>query len=674
MRHFGPGHSIPLIWMKDRSGYCMILANANRQKMNCGERIFTEAVLSSIPGLLYLYDDQEKLIRWNKQHETLTGYSAEELSHIHLMDWYRGEPEEAARIDAAIKRIVEQGYAQEEAKLVTRSGKRIPFYHTAVSVEIDGRKYFVGIGIDVTERKRAEEALRTSEERFKRLLQNSNDMFVVMDAECIQNSIGGPVERILGYKPDELIGTNGLEYVHPDDLDSVGKVLAEVMKQPGVILRVECRLRHKNGSYVNVESVGSNLLHVPVVKGIVLNNRDITERKNAERETVRLQEQLQQAMKMEAVGRLAGGIAHDFNNLLTVIAGNVELIQMDVNCSDPLAPYLNEIFNATESASSLTRQLLAFSRRQIIEPKVINLNDLIESLHKMLTRIIGEDINFQKVLSQDLGSVIIDPGQFEQVMVNLAVNARDAMPEGGRLLIETANVELDENYCSQHPQIAAGNYVLLAVSDTGHGMNEEVKKHVFEPFFTTKPKGRGTGLGLATIFGAVKQAGGAIEVYSEVGAGTTFKIYLPKIEKPADKLAKGKSSPNLVQGNETVLIVEDEASVRDLALRMLKRLGYKVLHASNGGEAFMLVEKSAERIDLLMSDVVMPGMNGRELAKRLLKLHPEMKVLFTSGYTENVIVHHGILEEKLNFIGKPYSIQALARKIREVLDQNQSDK
>jgi two-component system, cell cycle sensor histidine kinase and response regulator CckA len=514
---------------------------------------------------------------------------------------------------------------------------------------------------DITVRKRAEEALRASEERFKRLVQNSNDLIIVSDEKGIQTAISGPLEKMLGYSPEELMGTSVFDRIHPDDLEIVLKIFTEAVQEPAATRRVEYRYRHKNGSWSAMETVGSNLLHDPIVKGIVLNIREITERN-------KLQEQLQQAMKMEAVGRLSGGIAHDFNNLLTTIAGNVELAKMDLNPSDPLRQNLEEVYKAAQSAASLTRQLLAFSRRQIIEPKVLDLNDLVSKLQKMLGRLIGEDISLQTVLAKDLGSARVDPGQFEQVLVNLAVNARDAMPDGGELLIETKNVELDELYCLHHPHVHPGNFVLLAVSDTGHGMGEEVKQHLFEPFFTTKPKGRGTGLGLATIFGAVKQARGSIEVYSELGKGTTFKIYLPQIAEKAEKLIQEKPAVGLPRGDETVLLVEDDVSVRDLALMVLKRLGYKVLHAINGGEAFLTLENYQGRVDLLMTDVVMPGINGRELAQKLLKLQPGMKVLFTSGYTENVIVHHGVVEENLNFIGKPYSLQELAKKIREVLD------
>jgi len=340
---------------------------------------------------------------------------------------------------------------------------------------------------------------------------------------------------------------------------------------------------------------------------------------------------------------------------------------MDLNRHDPLYGTLAEINKAAMAASGLTRQLLAFSRKQIIEPKVLNLNDLITNLTRMLSRLIGEDILLETVMDPELGSVKVDPGQFEQILVNLSVNARDAMPEGGKLLIETQNAFLDKTYTLHHPYVIPGPHVMLTVTDTGHGMTTEVKRHIFEPFFTTKPKGRGAGLGLATIYGIVKQAKGSVEVYSEENVGTIFKIYLPRVDEAPEKIAKDVTRQELPTGTETILLVEDEPIVRDLAIKLLKRLGYHVLHAENGGEALLLAEKYTETIHLLLTDVIMPGMNGRQLSERVKLIHPEMKVLFTSGYTENVIVHHGMVEQGIQFIGKPYSPIALAKKIREIL-------
>lgn len=393
------------------------------------------------------------------------------------------------------------------------------------------------------------------------------------------------------------------------------------------------------------------------------------EHQRADTEREKLQAQLQQAMKMEAVGRLAGGVAHDFNNLLTAIIGNIFLAQGKLPPSHPAAGYLKEAIKAAERSTALTQQLLAFSRKQMIEPKILSLNDLIADLNVMLVRLIREDIKIRILPGKALGSVNVDAGQFQQVLVNLVVNARDAMPSGGTIVIETSNAELDDDYCARHPYVKPGKFVMLAVSDTGHGMGEEVKEHIFEPFFTTKANGRGTGLGLATTYGAVKQAGGSIEVYSEVGVGTTLKIYLPRVRRETSKSVRDDQAKTVQGGHETVLLVEDEEIVRDMCVKVLDEWGYKVLQAADGNAAIALSGRYKERIDLLMTDVVMPGMNGRELATQLISCRPEMKVLFTSGYTEDAIVHHGVLDDEVSFLGKPFSPSVLVKKIRQVLDE-----
>ena len=521
---------------------------------------------------------------------------------------------------------------------------------------------------EITERKHAEAAARESEHRFQRLVENSNDIIAVIDARGAYLSIGGPLKSILGYDPEELLGRDGFALIHPADSAATACALARALAAPGVTHRVENRCRHKLGHWVDLEVVGINWMHDPVIRGVVLNIRDISARKRAEQERTTLQAQLQQAMKMEAVGRLAGGVAHDFNNLLTVITGNVELAGGELAPADPLSQYLAEIAKAAESAASLTRQLLAFSRRQLIEPRTLNLSELVENLRKMLHRLIGEDIELRTRLAADLAAVKVDPGQFDQVVVNLAVNARDAMPGGGRLTLSTANVALDEAYCRRHPDVKPGRYVRLAVQDTGQGMSPDVQQRLFEPFFTTKPKGRGTGLGLAVIFGIVKQAGGSIDVESEPGQGTTFNIHLPCCDGPAETITPATVSADLPRGHETILLVEDETSVRELATTMLKRQGYHVLTAANGDDALTLAAQHPERIDLLLTDVVMPGMNGRELSERLLQFRPELAVLFASGYTEDTILRHGVRGGTPHLLAKPFTLHALAHKVRQVLD------
>ena len=377
-----------------------------------------------------------------------------------------------------------------------------------------------------------------------------------------------------------------------------------------------------------------------------------------------------QSQKMEAVGTLAVGVAHDFNNLLTTIIGNAELVSMDLAKNNPSYERLNEIIKAGSSAASLTRQLLAFSRKQIVQPVVLDLNTVTANMDRMLQRTIGEDVPLQTLLDQDLGVVSADPGQMEQVIVNLAVNAKDAMPQGGKLILETANVDLAENYFENHGvESVPGPYVMLAVSDTGSGMDKETRARIFEPFFTTKDKGKGTGLGLSTVYGIVKQSKGYVWAYSEPGCGTTFKVYLPRVEGDAVLLQEEKAPKVKLMGSEMVLIVEDDAALCKLIRNVLFSRGYHVLEAKNGQEALRIAEAHKGPIHLMISDVVMPRMSGRELAQRLHPLRPEMKVIYMSGYTDNAIVRHGVLDPQLVFMQKPFTPQALARKVREVLDQ-----
>ncbi len=612
---------------------------------------------------------QRRKIQWaNHAFARMFGYDPHELLDADTSVLY-AHPDDYERLGRdSTPRLASGEVYQTEAQMKTREGKRMWCSLTGRALKPpDTDAGIIWELQDISERHQSTIALRESEERFRKLVQYSSDVIVVADEQGRQLSVYGPASAPLGEARDPALGTPVFEHVHPDDLQGVQAMFARIAGRTGATGRAECRCRQHGGEWIPTEVVATNLLHDPTIRGIVISLRDISERKGAEQERHKLLEQLQQAMKMEAVGRLAGGIAHDFNNLLTAIVGNIELARLDIAPSDALTVYLDEAHKAAESAGSLTRQLLAFSRKQIIEPKVINLNELIESLRKMLMRIIGEDVALQTVLAQDLGAVRVDPGQFDQVLVNLVVNSRDAMPDGGRLVIETANLDLDHEYCRFHPDVTPGEYVLVAVTDTGHGMDEPVKKRLFEPFFTTKPQGRGTGLGLATIFGAIKQAGGTIDVYSEAGLGTTFKLFLPRVGEPAQALPCRDRPLNLPRGNETVLFVEDEASVRELTRSLLARLGYEVLLATNAGEALSLAQYHGERIDLLMTDVIMPGMNGRDLADRLHALHPDLRVLFTSGYAENIVVHRGIVDERVHFIAKPYSLQTLALKLRTVL-------
>ncbi len=390
---------------------------------------------------------------------------------------------------------------------------------------------------------------------------------------------------------------------------------------------------------------------------------DITERKN-------LEEQLLHSVKMEAIGRLAGGIAHDFNNLMTSVIGYSDLTLMRIGTDDPLRRGIEQIRKAGQSAAALTNQLLVFSRKQVLQPKVLDLNCVIADIEKMLRRVIGEDIIVVSELSPGLRRVMGDPGQIEQVIMNLAVNARDAMPLGGKLTIETQNRYLDEAYAQQHVDVQPGDYVMLAVSDSGIGMNEETRSHIFEPFFTTKEKGKGTGLGLATVYGIVRQSGGHIWVYSEPGQGTCFKVYLPRVDADSGRPNRGPVNCEVVRGkSETILLVEDDDCVRDLASTCLRVSGYMILVARNGEEALRIFKENEQSILMLITDVVMPGVSGRDLAQIMRPLSPGLKVLYMSGYTDDAIVQHGVLEAGVNFLQKPFTLEALASKVRQVFDE-----
>ncbi|HXF96086.1 MAG TPA: ATP-binding protein [Gemmatimonadales bacterium] len=413
--------------------------------------------------------------------------------------------------------------------------------------------------------------------------------------------------------------------------------------------------------YPDGKKIWYDLRIQPCAEGVSVLSLDITERRRAE-------ERLREAQKMEAIGRLAGGVAHDFNNVLTAIFGYVELMFEDLAEHNPARRDLEEIRKAAQRAAGLTRQLLAFSRQQVLDPVVLSVNELVEDIDKMLRRLVGEDVELRVSLARDAGNVRADAVQLQQVLMNLVVNARDAMPTGGKLLIETANAELAQQYADGDRLVAPGPYVMLAVSDTGVGMDAGIRARIFEPFFTTKERGRGTGLGLSTVYGIVKQSGGYIWVYSEPGRGTTFKVYLPRVDAPAQVPARAAEVGGSPGGSETILLAEDDELLRPLARGLLQKLGYTVLEAKNADQALAMGRDRGGAIDLLVADVVMPGGSGRELATRLAEARPGLKVLYMSGYTDDAIVQHGMLEPGLHFLQKPFTPSVLARKVREVLD------
>lgn len=885
------------------------------------ERILTETLLRSLPGIFYLYSYPElRLVRWNKNHETLLGYEAGEIANRSVFDWHPPEMRELVR--QAIEMVMERGENLVESNLLRKDGHPVPFLVTGVRVEIQGALYLMGVGIDITEPKRAEAALHENEARQLAMIANIADVIAIVDENGINRHVSPNIQRWFGWQPEEVSGELAWNYIHPDDLQRIQIIFAALLKEPNSTNTQEFRYRCKEGNYIWIECTGVNLLHNPAIRGVLVNYHDITERRQAEvalressqfnrqiidsahegivvygkdlsyqvwnpfmealsgrkacevlgknpleifpflkemgvmdrlklalsgeipdpaefpfklgekcgwtldtssplrnsngeiigviatvqdtterkrseaallqnerkyRELVdnansiilrlnmrgeiiflnefglkffgwsaeeitgrnvvgtivpetestgrdltrmlqqlfqkptnfeqninenklrdgsrvwvswankmvvdaegravevfsvgtditerkkaqdekeKLQAQLIQAQKMESVGRLAGGVAHDFNNMLTAIQGNVSMVMEDIPPESPLRENLEEIQKCAQRSADLTRQLLAFARKQTVAPKVLDLNATVEGMLKMLRRLIGEDINLVWVPGTSIWSVRIDPSQIDQLLANLCVNARDAIGGVGKVTIETASVSFDEAYVADHPGFFPGEYVLLAVSDNGCGMDKEVLGHLFEPFFTTKAIGEGTGLGLATVYGIIKQNQGFINVYSEPGHGSTFKLYLPRYSEKVVQTLKEVPAQPAQYGHETVLLVEDEPTILRLGRRMIESLGYTVLTADTPGEAIRLAEEHAGEIHLLMTDVIMPEMNGRDLAKRLLSLYPNIKRLFMSGYTADVIAHHGVLDEGVHFLQKPFSKKDLALKLREAL-------
>ncbi|HJZ46986.1 MAG TPA: PAS domain S-box protein [Roseiflexaceae bacterium] len=584
----------------------------------------------------------------------LMGYGRDEVADhtaIELNLW--GQPGDHAQIAEIARR---QGSIRDlESSFRTRSGEVRDGLSSIDLIELDGETCLLSTLIDITERKRAEAALRDSEERYRLIAEHSRDLIMLLDSEGRVLYASPSHQRVLGYAPIELIGQEALNLVHPDDRDVIAREWAKLATEDHIQATV--RARHANGDWLWIE-ISSSMLDQSSSLNV---SRDITERK-------RLEAQLLQAQKMEMIGRLAGGVAHDFNNLLTAITGYADLAIEELAPANPVRGDIQELRRAADRATSLTHQLLTFARKQRIEPRVVDLNQLIRDMQEFIRRLIGEHIELITLPAPDLGSVQADINQIEQVIINLVVNARDAMPQGGRLVIETSNVVLDAQQIARRIDVLAGHYVLLTVSDTGVGMDAAVKEHLFEPFFTTKAPGKGTGLGLATCYGIVRQHGGIILPYSEPGHGTIMNIYLPRVDAPADPRleAAARTTP---RGDETILLVEDEPAVRALVARVLRAQGYTVLEAGDGLEALQVAEQAEDtRIDLLLTDVVMPRMGGSALAEQLSAIRPGIKVLFASGYTEDVMRLGSQLVGSTQFLHKPFSPAALAQKVRSILD------
>lgn len=753
------------------------------------QKLLVEAAIDNLPGLFFVFEESGKLVRWNRSWQLIAGYTTEEIERMHPLDFFL--PDERDAVTAAILEAFETGSATVEADFVLRDGSSFPFLFTAQRAILWGRKCLIGTGIDITQRKeaqealerrtfelaervkesrclyrisnvlhragadvdaafeevinliphgwqypectqvrlavldrvyqtpgyrdaplklespirledsdigtltvcyvdppptadltflpeeeqllhsiservadlmqrrRTEEALARSEAYFRSLIEHSTDIISLLDARGIILYESPSVERVLGYKPEELLGRAAVEVIHPDDRVGIAQAIADGVSRGEKYAHIEYRAFHKDGTERHLESIAVNQLDNPAVNGLVINSRDITDRKH-------LEDQLRQVQKMEAVGRLAGGIAHDFNNLLTVIEGYAEFLLGDLGTTDPRSADVIEIRKAARRAASLTRQLLAFSRKQLLRPVALDLNAVVSDMEKMLRRLIGEDIELETHLDPTTPSVRADPGQLEQVLLNLAVNAREAMPRGGRLIIRTESVELDEAYAEQHAEVVPGPYALLTVADTGVGMTREIQQQVFEPFFTTKDMG--TGLGLSTVYGIVRQSDGHVFLYSEPGRGTSFKIILPAADQEPQAIREVPPHEGSLDGIETILLVEDEATVRNLAKRILEMHGYTVIPAADGHEALALSRAPGTTFDLLLTDVVMPQMNGRELAEQIRADRAGVRVLFASGYTEHAVMNADLIEPGMALIQKPFTAKGLLKRIRDVLD------
>jgi two-component system, cell cycle sensor histidine kinase and response regulator CckA len=520
----------------------------------------------------------------------------------------------------------------------------------------------VVVGRDITERKRSEAALQESEQRFRALVDGAPDgIYVQSDGRV--TFVNPSMVSLLGAKgPEDLLGAQFMTWVAPEYRDFVSARIRKQRETGQAALPAEQDYLRLDGSRVPVE-VTAVPLPFPGAPVHLVFVRDRTARLEGAAAQESLRSQLLQAQKMESIGRLAGGVAHDFNNILMVQKGYCEIIKHSLKSDDPLCRHLLEIENAADRAAALTQQLLAFSRKQALAPRNIDLNVLVTNLDQMLRRLIGEDVELLTVGAPRPAIVRADPGQVEQVLVNLAVNARDAMPDGGKLTIEVAEVDLDQTYADSHVGVTPGGHVMLAVSDTGFGMDEEIMRHLFEPFFTTKGEGRGTGLGLSTVYGIVRQSGGSVWVSSEPSKGTTFKVYLPRVDAAPAPLPPEEAAP--IPGNgELVLVIEDEQALRGLAGLVIERLGYRVVAAENGGAALIRVEEEGLRPDVILTDVVMPGMNGRVLVERLRRTLPSVKVIYMSGYTDDAVLHHGIHHAGVGFLQKPFSISDLAAALK----------
>ena len=642
--------------------------NSNAKPESLSALLKLSAALASMTDAVFITDVEGRLVEFNEAFATIHKFKSKDecartfLEYPELLDLFYPDGSLVPVDQWAVPRALrgETGTNVEFSLRRRDTGESwVGSYSFAPIREESGAIVgSVGIGRDITEQKRREDALRESEERFTRAFHASPaGQILTTVAEGRVVDVNDAYCEVVGRPREELIGRTAAElqiWVNMEDRDRA----MEELRSTGRLRSKDVQLRSRTRGVRHV-IVSGEMVEIGGIPCVIATGLDVTDRK-------RVEAQLLHAQKMDSIGRLAGGVAHDFNNILMVQKGYCEILRRGLREDDPLAEGVAQIEACADRAAALTRQLLAFSRKQTLQPKLFDLNTLVQNLDSMLRRVIGEDVELRTLPCQSATTVRADPGQIEQVIINLAVNARDAMPQGGKLTIEIAEATLDEAYAASHMGVTPGRYVMLAVSDTGCGMDEETQKRLFEPFFTTKREGKGTGLGLAMVHGIVHQSGGNIWLYSEPNKGTTFKVYLPRVD--AEPQAVSDRQPSAPRGEgELVLLVEDEALLSRLLLRQIGSLGYKVRGAENGGAALILVEEQGLRPDLLVTDVVMPGMSGRVLVERLQKTIPDLTTIFISGYTDNAIVHHGILDAGVDFLQKPFSKADLAEKISAAL-------
>jgi len=673
------------------------------------EKTFSDAMINSLPGIFYLFDEEGHLIRWNRNFEIVSGYSSEEIKKMNPLDFFSGEGKKL--LEEAIREVFVEGESHAEADFISKDNIRTPYYFTGLRFISDNRPYLLGMGIDVTERKRVEEEIHSNffaqfainmilSESLKNIpleLILQKALNIILSIPWLSFESMGSMHLVEG---ESNVLVMKAQYNLPEQLKKMcahvvfGRCLCGRAAQTKKIEFADhIDERHDicyegmepHGHYVVPILFGGKTLGVIAVylKEGHIRDQDEEEflltvadtlagiivRRQTEDEKEKLQAQLLQSQKMEAIGQLAGGVAHDFNNILTAMIGYGHLLKMKLKEEDPLRSYADHILSLSDRAANLTQSLLTFSRKQIINPRPVDLNEIIKRIDHLLTRIIGEDIQLQTMLSEEDLIVMADPGQIEQVLMNIAANARDAMLGGGLLTINTETVVIDNEFIREHGFGKEGGYALITITDTGAGMDRETRERIFEPFFTTKDVGKGTGLGLAMAYGIIKQHEGHINVYSEPGRGTAFRILLPLIEAQTEEIKHEEMIPPNLTGTETVLLAEDEVAVREFTKNLLKEYGYNVLTAVDGQDAINEFKIYKNKIQIVLLDVIMPNKNGKKAYEEIMQIMPDIKVIFMSGYPGDIIYKQGIIEKGFAYIEKPVSPAKLLRKIREVLEK-----